>query len=332
MGKKKGLSVVMVAGALFLILALSLNPTCFAADLKKVIMAEGMQPPAAAIYVASAKGFWEEQGLDVELKPFTMGRLCMDAVLGGRADMGYMAETPPMLAAFKQQPIRLITAIESSNKNAKVLVRRDKGISKPSDLIGKQVACSFGTNGEYFMSAFLKAKGVDRKQLKVLNLSPADMVTAIVQGDVVAIFTWEPHLTNGKALLGDKGEFWLGGEIYREGFFIAAMEDYIKANPKVVEGILKGLIKADQFIKDHPDEAIVITAPRVNMKPERLKDIWQWFEFRVSLEKFHLETMKGQGKWAMDAGIAPKDAELPDFRKLFYQEALKKIDPSRANM
>jgi NitT/TauT family transport system substrate-binding protein len=315
-----------------LFIAFSISGHALAAEMKKVIFAEGMQPPAASIYVAKAKGFWEEQGLDVELKPFTMGRLCMDAVLGGRADAGYMAETPPMLAAFKKQPIRLITAMESSNKNAKVLVRKDKGINKPSDLIGKQVACSYGTNGEYFMAAFLKAKGIDRKRLKVINLSPADMITAIVQGDVVAIFTWEPHLTKAKEILGNKSEFWLGGEIYREGFFVGVMEDYVKENPKVIEGILRGLIKADKFIKDNPDETIMITAPRVNMQPELLKNIWQWFDFRVSLEKYHLETMKGEGKWAMESGIAPKDAQMPDFRKIFYQDALKKIDPSRANL
>lgn len=325
---------LVIVSLVFALLIVGLIPgqSILAAELKKVILAEGMQPPAAPIYVASAKGFFAEQGLDVELKPFTAGRLCMDAVLGGRADAGYMAETPPMLAAFKKQPIRMITAMESSNKNAKVLVRKDKGIAKPSDLVGKQVACSFGTNGEYFMAAYLKAKGVDRKDLKVVNLSPADMVTAISQGDVIAIFTWEPHITNGKNLLGDKADLWLGGDVYREGFFLGVMENYIKENPKVIEGILKGLIKAEEFMKKNPDEAIAITAPRVNMKPEVLKGIWEWFEFRVSLEKYHLDTMIGEGKWAVDSGIAPKDAEFPDFRKLFDQEPLKQIDPKRANL
>ena len=159
---------------------LNLN-VAHAAELTKVILAEGMQPPAAPIYVAAAKGFWAEQGLDVELKPFTMGRLCMDAVLGGRADAGFVAELPPVLVAFKDQPFRLIAGMESSNRNLKVLVRKDLGIIKPSDLVGKKVACSVGTTTDYFLSAVLKAKGVDRKQLKVMNLSATDMVTAIVR-------------------------------------------------------------------------------------------------------------------------------------------------------
>ncbi len=308
------------------------NGLVFAAELTKVILAEGMQPPAAPIYVAAEKGFWKEEGLDVELKPFTMGRLCMDAVLGGRADAGYMAETPPMLAAFKDQPIRLIAAFESSDRNAKVLVRKDLGISKPSDLKGKKVACSIGTNGEYLMAAFLKAKGVDRKELKVINLSPADMVTAIVQGGVEAIFTWEPHITNAKVILGDKSEIWFGSDVYREGFFLGLMEDYIKKNPKVVKGLLKGLIKAEKFIKENPEETIRITAPRVNMKHEVLKSTWEYYEFRISLEKFHLDTLIGEGQWAMEAGIAPEGSKMPDFRKLLYPDPLKEIDPSRVKL
>jgi len=303
-----------------------------AADLKKVIMAEGMQPPAATIYVAKAKGYWEEQGLDVILKPFTMGRLCLDALLGGRADAAFMAETPPMLAAFKNQPIRLVAAMESSNKNTKVLVRKDLGISKPADLLGKKVAVSIGTNGEFFMAAYLKANGIDRNKLKVIHLSPADMVTAIAQGGVVAVFTWEPHITNAKKILGDKAEMWFGGKIYREGFYLAVMENYLKENPKVVEGLLRGMIKAEKFIKENPDEALKIIAPRVNMQLELLKSIWQWYDIRISLDQFHLDTLTREGQWAMDTGIAPKGSKLPDYGKVLEPKPLRQIDPSRVTI
>lgn len=329
--KKSCMLIILTFVSLLFVISMD-NQVVYSEELTKVVLAEGMQPPAAPIYVAKEKGFWKEEGLDVELKPFTMGRLCMDAVLGGRADVGYMAETPPMLAAFKDEPLRLIAAFESSNTNAKALVRKDLGISKPSDLTGKKVAVSIGTNGEYFMGAYLKAKGVDRKKLKVVNLGPADMVTAIVKGEVVAIFTWEPHITNAKEILKDKAEIWFGGDIYREGFFLGLMEGYIKKNPEVVNALLKGLIKAEKFIKENPDEAIRITAPRVNMKPEVLKSTWKYYEFRISLEKFHLDTLKGEAEWAIESGIAPKGAKMPDLRKFLYDEPLKKIDPSRVKL
>jgi len=329
--KKRGFKRLLILQCLLAIIFLS-HQAVLSADLKKVIMAEGMQPSGAPIYVASEKGFWKEEGLDVDLKPFTMGRLCMDAVLGGRADAGFVAELPPVLVAFKDQPFRLVAAMESDLNSMKVLVRKDRGITKPSDLVGKKVACSLGTTSDYFLSTFLQAKGVDRKQLKVMNLSATDMVTAIVQGEVEAIFTWEPPITNAKGMLGDKAEVWFGGGIYRNVIFLGIMEDYIKNNPKVVKGLLKGLIKAEEFIKQKPDEAIRITSPRVNMNREALKGIWEYNEFRICLEKKYLDLMNGEARWAIETGIAPSGSKMPDIRKLFYTDILKAIDPSRVDM
>lgn len=324
--------IVCLAVVVTVISSLLLGQACgSAADLVKVTVAEGMQPPAAPLYVAAEKGFWKAEGLDVELRSFTMGRLCLDAVLGGRADAGFMAETPPLLAAFKDQPIRLVTAFESSSRNAKALVRKDAGIKEPADLKDKKVGCSIGTNGEYFMSAFLSAKGVDRKSLKIINLSPADMVTAIAQGGVEAIFTWEPHITNAKVMLGDKGEIWFS-DVYREGFFLGVTEDYAKKNPQIIKALLKGLIKAEQFIKENPDEAIQITSKKVNMQPEVLKSTWQYYNFKISLENAHLQTLTSEAKWAREAGIAPRDGAMPDFRKILYSEPLKELDPARVDL
>jgi ABC-type nitrate/sulfonate/bicarbonate transport system substrate-binding protein len=328
MKAKKIVGMMMVLAVTFMVVTFS-SQVGECKDLVKVTWSENSAAATAVVYVAWGKGFFKEEGLDVDLKPFTMGRLALDAVLGQRADICAMAETPPMLAAFHNQPIRLFTATEASENAMKVLVRKDKGVNKPSDLIGRRVACSIGTNSEYFMSVFLAAKGVDRNKVTVLNMSPGDMVTAINQGGVDAIFTWEPHVTNAINMLSTKGAVWYAGDVYTELTFIGANESYIQKNPEVIKGIIKALIKAEKFMKDNPEEAIKLTAPRVNMTADFVKSIWPAFNFHVSLEKKHLDQIINEGKWAKDVGIAPRGAALPDFKKLFYTEALKSIDPKR---
>ncbi|MEK6672905.1 MAG: NrtA/SsuA/CpmA family ABC transporter substrate-binding protein [Nitrospirota bacterium] len=315
MKEKKIVGMAMILAITLMLVSLS-PQVGVCKELVKVTIAEGMQPTIALGYVAWGKGVFKEEGLDVDLKPFTMGRLALDAVLGNRADVGVMAETPPMLAAFHNQPIRIIAAIEDSDRAMKVLVRKDKGVNKPSDLIGRKVACSIGTNSEYFMSAFMAAKGIDRNKVTVLNMSPGDMVIAISQGGVDAIFTWEPHITNAINVLGKKGDVWYAGDVYTELTFVAATESYIQKNPEVIKGILKALINADKLIKETADF---------------VKSIWPYFNFGVSLEKKHLEQLISEGKWAIEAGIAPRGAAMPDFKRLFYTEALKSIDPKRVN-
>jgi ABC-type nitrate/sulfonate/bicarbonate transport system substrate-binding protein len=116
----------------------------------KVTLAEAMQPSDAPIYVAYHKGYWKAEGLDIKLESYDTGKQCLDAMLAGKADAGTMAPTPPAIAFSMDYPIRLVTVIESSDNHLKVLVRKDRGVNEPSDLIGRKVACSIGTNSEYF--------------------------------------------------------------------------------------------------------------------------------------------------------------------------------------
>ncbi|MEK6672901.1 MAG: NrtA/SsuA/CpmA family ABC transporter substrate-binding protein [Nitrospirota bacterium] len=307
-------------------------PAITAKQLVKVTIAEGMQPSVAPIYVAYHKGYWKEQGLDVHLKSFLTGKQCCDAMLAGKADAGTMAPTPPAIAAFKGSSVRLITVIESTNNHLKVLVRKDQGIKKPSDLVGTTVACTFKTNGQFFMNAFLKSKGVDIKNLRVVDLSPSEMTTAIIQGKVQAIFTWEPHIILTKEMLGNEAEVWLGGDIYIQDFYLGVEEGFIQKYPHAVTGLLKGLIKAEKFIKENPAAAIVITAPHVKMRTLELQTIWKDYHFKISLEKDHLDRLTKEGRRAQDYGIVPLNVPLPDFGKLFYPKPLAEIDPTRVRL
>ncbi len=298
----------------------------------KVSLMEAMQPPFAPVYVAAAKGYFEEEGLQIEFSSVPSGRVALDSVLGERVDMATMAETPPMLAGIKKQPLVIITGLEQSDKNAKILVRKDLGISKPSDLIGQKIATSIGTNAEFMMVKWLEANNIKRDQLTIINLSPADMVSAIQKGAVKAIFTWEPHITNAKSALGDKAEICFTSNVYREMFCLASLENYAKNNQEAIKAVLRALIKAEKFINDNPEESIKIVAPKVNMDTELLGKIWKYFDWKISFEKVYVDLFNAEGKWAIESGIAPKGATLPDFRKMFFTKPMEEVAPERVNM
>ena len=298
----------------------------------KVSFMEAMQPPFAPVYIAAAKGYFEEEGLDIEFSSVPSGRVALDSVLGDRVDMATMAETPPMLAIIKKQPLVIITGLEQSDKNAKILVRKDLGISKPYDLIGEKIATSFGTNAEFMMVKWLEANNIKREQLTIISLSPADMVSAIQKGAVKAVFTWEPHITNAKSALGDKAEIWFTGDVYREMFALASLEEYAENNQEAIKAVLRALIKAEKFIKDNPEESIEIVAPRVNMDTELLGKIWKYFDWKIGFEEAYVELFNEEGNWAIESGIAPKGSTLPDFRKMFFTGPMEEVAPERVNM
>src|SRR3989344_1858535 len=63
--------------------------------------------PTAAV-IKENNGYFNEQGLDIEVKPFIAGRLALDAVLSGNADFAVAAETPLVYASLNGQEFYII--------------------------------------------------------------------------------------------------------------------------------------------------------------------------------------------------------------------------------
>ncbi len=128
---------------------------CRDQPVEKIIIAEAQQPIAGPVYIAFTKGYFKDEGLDVTLQPQTSGKASLNAILEGKADLSTVAETPIMHAGLREEKTYLIATIHHANANTVIVARKDKGISIPSDLKGKTIGVSVGTNGEFFMDSFL---------------------------------------------------------------------------------------------------------------------------------------------------------------------------------
>lgn len=292
----------------------------------KIILAENPVPLSSITIIAKDKGFFSEEGLDVEVRNLTTGKLCLDAVIGGGADFATVAETPLMRAGFADQKVNVSATIASSNNDCKVIARKDKGISEPKDLKGKKVATVVGTSADFFMSSFLTAKGLSTKDVSVTNLQPPDMVTALIRGDIDAFFIFEPHIYNAKKQLGDNAIIFTGQDVYTETFNIAVTEKFANENPDTIKRFLNALIKAENFIKTNKEEAIAIVSKRTGMDSNILSEIWGDFRFEIVLEPSLLDYMNKEGQWAVETGTAT-GSTIPDYRKMIRTKELQELKP-----
>ena len=299
-------------------------------DGKKIVLAEGMQPICSPVYIAEAKGFFKDEGLDVQLVPFSKGKLCLDAVLGGKADVATVAETPLMHLGFRKAPVAILCTMHSATKNTKCVVRKDRGITKPADIKGHKVGVPIGGNAEYFMDKFLQKHGLSRDDVTVVNLNPPEMVGAIFRGDIDASFSWEPHITRSVTQLGDKAQVFFGEDLYRETFDIVMMRDWADKNPESCKKFLRALIRATDYIHKNRDESVAIVAKHIQMEPQELSSIWHYYTFDILLDQSLMESLIGQAKWAIAAGT--HEGEVPDYRNTFYTGPLKAIDASKVTV
>lgn len=293
----------------------------------KLILAENPVPFSTITIIAQKNGYFKEEGLNIDVKKFTSGKLCLDAVLGGGANFATVAETPLMHAGFSGQKVYVISTIVYSDNDCKVIARKDRDILSPIDLKGRKVATFVGTSAEFFMNAFLKAHGLSASDVKVTNLKPPDMVIALVQGGIDAYFIWEPHIYNGKKQLGDNAIIFTGRDVYTETFNIAIMEKFAKENPDAVMKIIRALLKAEKFVAQNKEESISIVSDYTGMEQSVLENIWDDFNFEVVLQPSLLEYMQKEAQWAIDSGISA-GSTIPDYRSMILTEPLKEIKPN----
>lgn len=309
--------------------ALAIVPQSAAADMKATL-ALNLSPISGVAIVAIEEGFFAKRGLDVTQSNFTSGKQALNAVLGGAAQIATTAEAPTTAASMAKQPIAFLARMEYSD--LKTVTSAASGIASLSDLKGKKLAFTAGTGSEVYTTALLAKAGLTKDDVTLTNLRPQDMLPAMAAGDIDAYNTWEPHIANGLKTLGDKVKQLDTAGIYSETFNIVVMQDYLAANPELIDAFLRALIDAEAWMKANREDAITTVAAAVGMERGDLAPIWDDYIFNVVLDQRQLDVLTAHAQWRLDSGNHPPGAEMPDFADVIFSGPLKAIDPARVTI
>lgn len=316
-----------LAGAIGAVAALFLTPAV-AAD--KIRLAQNLSPISGVTIIAKEKGFFDRQGLDVQVSNFTSGKQCLQTVLGGGADIATTAEAPTTAAAMAKEPIVFLARTEYSE--LKTLVAQKAGVTQLQDLKGKRIAFTAGTGGEVYTHALLKRAGLTEKDVKLVNLRPQDMASALASGSIDAFNTWEPHVSNARRVLGSKIQLVDTRGTYSETFNIVLTRDFLDKHGDAVSRFLRALVEAETWLKANRKDAIAVVAKAVNLPEAELAAIWDDYVYEVVLDQRTLDVLNAHAQWRLETGNAPEGATLPDFRRVIDPEPLRAIDPARVKI
>ncbi len=230
------------------------------ADLEEITV--GVMPigDTAAIWLGVAEGFFEEEGLDVNLEIAQGGAAIVPAVISGDYQFGF-SNTVSLFVATKQGlPLKMLTpgaatTGDTSNDISGVLTLPDSGIKTAADLAGKTVAVNTLKNiGDVTVSEVVEAAGGDPDAVNFVEMGFPDMPAALSSGQVDAIWVLEPFLSIAKGQ---------GAEVVTYNFaetdpdlLIAAYfatEDYINDNPGTVDAFVRAMTKSLEYSDNNPD-------------------------------------------------------------------------------
>ena len=285
---------------------------------------------AALVYVALEKGFFAREGLDVEATSCAFGKLALQNLLDGKADVCTVADTPVALSIIAGDPVMIFASIQTSSSNEGIVARADRGIEHVSDLRGKRLGVTFGTTTQYVAYVVLLSRGVAENEVTFVNMNPADMPEALASGQVDAVATWNPTIETLRRHLGKNARLFGADLSYTETMCVVAQGDWLKAHPEAERRFLRALVDASAFIRDHDDEARVLVARLLGIDRSILDSIWGIFTFRVALGQGFLVDLEDQARWLVD--LSGKREAMPDFLAHFDTSGLESVDPGAVDI
>jgi NitT/TauT family transport system substrate-binding protein len=147
------------------------------------------------------KGFFEQQNIEIKKVVLQSGNDIVLALANSKTDIGFAGWVPAMIARTNGVPITTVTTSEVegtslSDNWQNIVVKGSSSIRSPADLAGKTIAVNALKGvGEVMIRAALDKLGIDSGSVKLLPVPFPAMRTALSNGQVDAIWTPEPFLS-----------------------------------------------------------------------------------------------------------------------------------------
>ena len=254
----------------------------------------------APAYAAISKGFFEEEGIKVDLTLTAGADKVTAAVLSGDVEIGFCGSEATIYVYNSDEKDYLVNFARLTKRDGSFLVSRKKYDNfKLEDLKGKSVIGGRkGGMPEMTFEWGLKQNGIDPK--KDLNIDTsvafAAMEGAFLGGNADFVTLFEPNALQvekqGKGyIVGYVGKW--GGEVPYTAY--NARKSYIEKNPEIIEKFTKAIDKGLKYVKETESSIIA-------------KDIYSYFpELSLNDLTAIVERYKTNDAWADSSNITKED-------------------------
>lgn len=205
--------------------------------------------------IAQEAGYFEEEGLEVELVEFADGPTIIAAMESGSISVGNIG--PGAHKLLPQGKAQVVTMDQLGNADA-VLGLKSKGVEKIADLKGKTIAVASGTSSETILKLTLQEAGLTDKDVTLMDMDASAITTAMLSGKIDAAATWSPNTHTIAKELGDDVVTLSNNERYVDTVPTvsswAVKPGYYEANKEVLTHFTSALMKAMNYRKEDGSE------------------------------------------------------------------------------
>jgi sulfonate transport system substrate-binding protein len=211
--------------------------------------------------VLKQKGWLEEalakQGTSVDWVLSLGSNKAIGYLSAGTVQFGSTAGSAAFLARANGVPIKTVYLYSRPEWTA-LVVGKDSPIRGLTDLRGKKIAATRGTDPWFFLLRSLRTVGLEQTDVTIVDLQHPDGRVALERGSVDAWAGLDPHMAASQLDAGSR-------LIYRNVAFntfgaLQSREDFLAAHPDIAAIVLRTYERARAYAATHVEETAQLLA------------------------------------------------------------------------
>ncbi|WP_032122617.1 ABC transporter substrate-binding protein [Clostridium amazonitimonense] len=278
------------------------------------------------IYAAIENGYYEEEGLKVNIKFPSNPTDPMALPAAGKATIGIYYQPDVVMARSNENvPIKSIGSIVKTPLNV-IISLKEKGINSPRDLSGKTIGFSGNPLNTEYVKTMVKEDGGDPDSVKIIDVGfelLSSMVTKKVDATTGGLINHEvPVLKHEGHEINYFDPSKYGVPNYYEEIFVTS-DTTLKEKPEVLKKFMKASRKGFEFMKNNPDKSLKILLDNQQKDSFPLTESVEKESLEILLPKMETKdeaflyqdkkVWEENIKWLQEKGLLNKEVKAEDF-------------------
>lgn len=234
-------------------------------------------------------------------------------------DFGSTAGAAALLGRMNGNPIKAVYVYSKPEWTA-LVTQKTSPVQKVTDLKGKRIAATRGTDPHIFLMRTLAAHGLSERDVRVVLLQHQDGRLALEKGDVDAWAGLDPMMAQAELESGAR-LFYRNADVNTWGV-LNVREEFARDHPDLVLTVLKAYEQARAWAREHPAELKRLLAAQTKQSDAvAARQLERTDLTTAAIGDRQRKTIEEAGLALQKAGVIPADV---DVRK----ETAALIDPS----
>jgi NitT/TauT family transport system substrate-binding protein len=268
--------VLLAVAALFLTIACTQQPNATSPGNSPAPVSSSAPLVSAAYnwvgysghFVAVKKGFFAQEGLNIQDKFFQSSSESITALLADKVDIAWITSGDAIQTAAKDPSLKIVYLVDYSNGADGILGRN---IATPKDAKGKSIARENVLFEKVLLQAYLKQGGLTESDLKVKDMEAGPAAAAFAAKQVDLAVTYEPFLTKN-AKLGGGNIVFSTKDTNLVADVVVVRDKLLQTRKKDLQAYFKAVDKAVKLVNASDPEALKISGEKMGVSADEVKE------------------------------------------------------------